>query len=67
MWATSGPEPTFDEVTQLLRWGRAQRISLDYDDFLSLDDEDLFAYTTRRTRPRHKSERHRSCRNRDER
>ncbi len=67
MWTTSGPEPTFDEVAQLLRWGRAQRISLDYGDFLSLDDEDLFSYTTRRTRPRRKSERHRRHREGDER
>lgn len=67
MWATSGPEPTFDEVTQLLRWGRAQRLSLDYNDFLSFDDEDLFAFTTRRTRPRRKSERQRSHRKSDER
>jgi hypothetical protein len=67
MWATSRPEPTLDEVTQLLRWGRAQRISLDYDDFLSLDDEDLFTYTTRRTRPRYKSERRHLHRERDER
>lgn len=66
MWTTSGPEPTFDEVTQLLRWGRAQRISLDHNDFLSLDDEELFTYTTRRTRPRRRSERHRRYRESDE-
>lgn len=67
MWATNGPEPTFDEVSQLLRWGRAQRMSLDYNDFLSFDDEDLFTYTTRRTRPRYKSERRHGHRERDER
>ncbi len=67
MWATSGPEPTFEEVAQLLRWGRAQRISLGYHEFLSFDDEDLFTYITRRTRPRHKSERRRGHRERDER
>lgn len=67
MWETSGPDPTSDEVTQLLRWGRAQRISLNYTDFLSLDDEDLFSYTTKRTRPRYKSERRHGHREGDER
>lgn len=66
MWGTSGPEPTFDEVAQLLRWGRAQRLSLDYNDFLSFDDEDLFTYTTKRTRPRRRSEGRRRYRQIDE-
>jgi len=67
MWTTSSPEPTFDEVAQLLRWSRAQRVALDYNDFVSLDDEDLFAYITRRTRPRRKSGPHRRYRESDER
>ena len=67
MWSLDGPDPTADEVAQLLRWGRAQRISLCSDDLLSFDDEDLFAYTTRRTRPRYKSERRRGYRESDER
>lgn len=67
MWSTSGLDPTFDEVTQLLRWSRAQRISLNTDDLLSFDDEDLFTYATRRTRPRYKSERRRGHREGDER
>lgn len=66
MWSLDEPEPTTDEVAQLLRWGRAQRISLCTDDLLSCDDEDLFTYTTRRTRPRYKSERRRGYRERDE-
>lgn len=67
MWTTSNPEPTFDDVAQLLRWGRAQRISLEYQDFLLFDDEDLFTYATRRTRPRHKSEHRHGHRESDER
>lgn len=67
MWSSSGPEPTFEEVASLLRWGRARQISLHSDDLLSLDDEDLFIFTTRRTRPRYRSERRRGHRERDER
>ena len=67
MWPSNHAEPTFEDIAQLLRWSRAQRISLDTDDLPSFDDDDLFAYTTRRTRPRYKSERRRPHRERDER
>ena len=67
MWSDSGHEPAFDEITQLLRWGRAQRISLHSDDLMSFDDEALFTFTTRRTRPHYKSERRRANRESDER
>lgn len=66
MRSASSPEPTFEEVASLLRWGRARRISLHSDDLLSFDDEDLFVYTTRRTRPRYKSEHRRGRREREE-
>lgn len=66
MWSSNGPGPTFDDVAQLLRWGRAQRISLHVDDLLSFDDDNLFTYVTRRTRPRYKSEHRRGHRERDE-
>jgi hypothetical protein len=66
MWSSNGPGPAFDDVAQLLRWGRAQRISLHADDLLSFDDDDLFTYATRRTRPRYKSEHRRGHLERDE-
>ena len=44
MWSSERPEATPDEIAQLLRWGRAQRISLNSDDALSFDDDDLFTY-----------------------
>ncbi|GAA2046324.1 hypothetical protein GCM10009839_58260 [Catenulispora yoronensis] len=67
MWLLDDMDPTTDEAAQLLRWGRAQRISLCSDDLLSFDDEDLYTYSTRRTRPRYKSERRRGYRESDER
>lgn len=57
MWSPGGSEePSFDDVAQLLRWSRAERISLYADDVLSFDD-DLFAFANRRTRPHYKTER----------
>jgi hypothetical protein len=67
MWSLDDLGATSDDIAQLLRWGRAQRISLCEDELQSFDDEDLFTYTTRRTRPRYKSERRRGYRESDER
>ena len=66
MWSAHGPGPTPDELAQLLRWGRAQRISMCGEDVMFFDDEDMFTYTTRRTRPRYKSERRRGHREKDD-
>ena len=66
MWSPDGPEePSFDDIAQLLRWGRAQRISLHSYDLLAFDDDELFALVTRRTRPRYKTERRTSRRDRN--
>ena len=65
MWSGDDSEPTFDDVAQLLRWGRAQRISVDStEELTSLDDDDLFRFSTKRTRPRYKTERRHSNRER---
>lgn len=67
MWSSGGSGSAPEDIAHLLRWSRAQRISIRRDELMFFDDEDMFTYTSRRTRPRYKSELRRGHRDADER